>query len=414
MIKTEYKTSILVGIGGMLEYYDFFLYALFAPEISKIFFSPIESDFIRNLIMIGIFSVAYIVRPLGAFVCGWFGDKYGRKKTFSITIITMALAAFFMSTMPSYMQIGILAPVLFVLLRVIQGLAIGGEVGGAISFIYENNTKIAGTSLGLIYGFVFAGYTFGYIIHGLFPAVFGNDYAWRAAFLLGSFVAFFGFYIRQKLEETPMFLALENKEKVPALALIQKHFKTTIFGVLCVLPVAFNGVIVSLYLPHYLGHYFSYGHKDLSDYFIIFSILNFLSIFIASHVSQRIGIFKLYKTLVTFLLILSLPLFFAMKLGFTFMIIAMMILVIMIGAISGLFAIMLCVSFPTKIRYSGVAVSYNLSFAIVGSSLPVIIETISAMGYHILAPSISIILCLALGLIGAIGLKKGVDTQKAI
>ena len=120
MFKT-FKIPFLAGLGGMLEFYDFILYMIFAPQIMQTFFSGVESAYIQNLLVVATFSVAYIVRPIGGVLVGWMGDTLGRKRSFSLTILTMAFAVLLKGLMPSYASTGILAPILFILLRIVQG-----------------------------------------------------------------------------------------------------------------------------------------------------------------------------------------------------------------------------------------------------------------------------------------------------
>ncbi|WP_268801687.1 MFS transporter [Piscirickettsia litoralis] len=213
------KVSVLAGVGGMLEFYDFILYILFSSQISASFFQEVQSEYIKSLLTIAVFSVAYVVRPIGGFLIGWLGDNIGRKKSFSFTILLMAFCMFLMGIMPTYAQIGILAPIIFILLRVVQGIALGGELPGAIVFVYESVDR-KGIALGVLFSMVFLGFILGDVMSLIFHHFFDEN-AWRIAFISGSAIAFVGYYIRKKLDETKMFSELERKQKIPSICNIK-------------------------------------------------------------------------------------------------------------------------------------------------------------------------------------------------
>ncbi len=135
------KISLLSGIGGLLEFYDFILYILFSDQISNMFFNQISSPFLKNILVIAVFSVAYIIRPLGGIIIGWLGDTRGRKTSFSMTLFMMGACVFLMGIMPTYNQIGIYATILFIGLRIVQGFALGGELPSAVVFVFESLEK---------------------------------------------------------------------------------------------------------------------------------------------------------------------------------------------------------------------------------------------------------------------------------
>jgi MFS transporter, MHS family, proline/betaine transporter len=368
-----FKISVLAGTGGMLEFYDFILYILFSKQISHVFFANVQNEYAKNLISIAVFSVAYIARPIGGIVAGWLGDNSGRKKSFSFTIILMGCCVFFMGVMPTYQQIGVTAPILFVLLRVIQGFALGGELPGAIVFVYESVTR-RGFALGLMFSMVFLGFLLGDIMSIVFRSLF-NEYAWRAAFISGSLIAFIGYFIRTKLHETALFSQLEKKEKFPLLTLIKKQAMLQIGAIFCVIIVAFNGVMVSLYIPKYLETNFHYSYSFSQLVFIISAVINVIVIFCASVLTDYINYKKLYQLSSLTLAVFSFPLFYLITSGNNIsFLIGMSFITIIPSIATGIFMRILCDTFSTAVRYSGVAIGYNLAFALVGGFAPLASE----------------------------------------
>nr|WP_272927953.1 MFS transporter [Legionella pneumophila] len=149
--KTERKVIFLSSLGGALEFYDFIIYIFLASELSELFF-PAANHLASLMGVYAAFAIGYLIRPLGGIIFSHFGDKYGRKKTFVITLILMALPTFLIGLLPDYKSIGIGAPALLILLRLIQGLSVGGEIPGAITFAGEHvNPKHRGVTCAIIF-----------------------------------------------------------------------------------------------------------------------------------------------------------------------------------------------------------------------------------------------------------------------
>ncbi|WP_298771423.1 MFS transporter [uncultured Shewanella sp.] len=396
-----HKVAFLAGTGGMLEFYDFILYILFSAQIQAQFFDSIESDYLKDIVTIAVFSVAYIVRPIGGFLVGWMGDNIGRKKSFAFTILVMSACMLLMGIMPSYAQWGIVAPILFIILRIIQGLALGGELPGAIVFVYESVER-KGIALGILFTMVFAGFTLGDVMSLFFHYAFG-DLAWRAAFISGSFIALVGFYIRSHLSETKMFLALEEKQKFPLKTILENHSRALLATILIVVIVAFDGVMVSLYLPKYLTTHLGIAHEYVRHILVGVSIVGLVVIFISGFLSDFVDYIKLYKAAAWLLMFMSYPAYYLLSKGVEHngYVLAGLLIVVVIPAIStGIFMRIICDAFSTSVRFSGVAMAYNLSFALVGGIAPLLSEvSIKLMGPVSGAAVIGVI-CAILTLIG--------------
>lgn len=373
MKESIFKISLLSGIGGLLEFYDFILYILFSDQISKMFFNQISSPFLKNILVIAVFSVAYIIRPLGGIIMGWLGDTQGRKTSFSMTIFIMGTCVFLMGVMPTYNQIGISATIIFIGLRMVQGFALGGELPSAVVFVFESLEK-KGLALGIMFGLVLTGFFLGDVMSLLLRHLFG-DYAWRPAFISGSFVAFISYYIRSRLKETFMFEELAKKETFPLKEVLQNHLRGVIGALFCISLVALYGAIISLYLPKYLTLHLGYNIHLISSIMIVSSIINVLGVIFTSWLSDYIDYLKLYKRLAISLIIVSYPAFHMMQLHNTILLFtAIITLALIVSLASGLFMRISCEAFPTKIRLTGVAIAYNLAFAIIGGFGPLIIE----------------------------------------
>src|SRR3990167_2565126 len=186
--KAQRKLLFLSSLGGVLEFYDFIIYALLAGYLSKVFF-PLENNVASLLVTFATFSIGYLVRPFGGILFGHFGDKLGRKKTFTISILIMALSTFFIGVVPSYQTIGMAAPLILTALRVVQGLSVGGEIPGAIAYVSEFMPEKKGLANGIIFFSLMNGITLGSLIQAIFTGLLSQQamFSWefRIPFLIG-------------------------------------------------------------------------------------------------------------------------------------------------------------------------------------------------------------------------------------
>ena len=208
----DVKTLSLSALGGSLEFYDFVIFVYFANVVGGLFFPADMPEWMRQVQTYGIFAAGYLARPLGGIIMAHFGDLLGRKRMFMLSIFLMAVPTLAIGLMPTYEQIGLAAPLLLLLCRVLQGAAIGGEAPGAWVFVTEHVSKrhigfACGTlSAGLVAG-ILIGSLVATAIHASYSATEVHAYAWRIPFLLGGLFGFITMYLRRWLHETPVFKA---------------------------------------------------------------------------------------------------------------------------------------------------------------------------------------------------------------
>ncbi len=205
------------SLGTVFEWYDFYIYGILAADFGKLFFPP-GDETLAFLASLGLFGVGFSVRPFGALLFGRLGDLVGRKYTFLLTILVMGMSTALVGVLPTYATIGALAPALLVLLRLLQGLALGGEYGGAATYVAEHapvgkrglyTSWIQTTAtLGLLLALLVVG-----SVRGLMPATDFAAYGWRLPFLLSVVLLVLSVYIRLKLRESPVFLAMKAEGK---------------------------------------------------------------------------------------------------------------------------------------------------------------------------------------------------------
>ncbi|MCP3941420.1 MAG: MHS family MFS transporter [Desulfobacteraceae bacterium] len=397
------KSIFYSSIGGILEFYDFIIFAIFATAISNTFF-PAESQVAGLLLTFSIFAAGYLVRPIGGIIFGHFGDKYGRKKTFTYSIIMMASATFLIAFLPSYGRIGILAPIFLTILRLIQGASIGGEIPGAITFISETTSKSRTLACSIIFFGLVLGIILGELVNiGLtkwLPAPDMLAYGWRIAFILGGIFGMVGFFLRRELVETPLFKDIEHsKTKAPFLTVIKKY-PMEIFSGWALMGLVSAGIMVLfLMMPAYskvAG--IPAVNVLLINTFILFVVMGLSLIF--GFLGDRIN--KRYLLLISpvVIMIFSYMVFQHLTHHDISLITYALFCLFTMGIAVALVPCILAESFPTQIRYTGVGIVYNLSFATTGGLAPVIIFYLISRTDNILMPVVYLMGVSVIALVG--------------
>jgi MFS family permease len=293
------KAAASGWIGSALEYYDFFIYATAASLIFPQIFFPSEDPKIAIVASLATYGVGYVARPIGAFFLGHWGDTHGRKTVLLVCMFLMGFSTMAVGVLPTYQQVGVLAPVLLVLLRLIQGFAVAGEISGASSMILEHapfgrRGFFASFSLqGVQAGQIFAAAVFLPLAHYL-PRQAFNAWGWRIPFLLSVVVIIAGYIIRREVEETPAFAEEGQHHEVPKAPIIQAftHSWADMLRVVCMALMNVIPVVATIFGAAYAVQP-SYGigfHKDI--YLWIPVLGNIVAVFVipvVGNLSDRVG-----------------------------------------------------------------------------------------------------------------------------
>lgn len=358
--------------GNILEYYDFTVYAVFSMVIGKSFF-PAASEAVQVLSSLAVFAVGFITRPIGGIIFGYIGDIYGRRIALICSMVGMTMSTFSMGLIPDYSHIGIYAPILLVIMRLIQGLCISGEGTGAAIFILEHYGNLRA---GLVTGVVQGSNIFGSLIATFVGLVLENSsynpYAWRVAFLLGGIMGMMGFYVRLKVSETPIFQELNRKKqtlKAPFFHVVKNAWRQMILTI-CIAGTA--GSIVQM-IKSYVNVFFqSVMHLSSSKSLAYLSYTLFvtmLSMAASGALSDLFGKRRMMTLSAFAMLVFSLPVFLLMSSGDSFyQILSLTMMGMMAGAIAGNAYIFVICLFTPEERFTGVSFSYNLGVAIFGGT----------------------------------------------
>lgn len=224
-MKKSYKAIFAAMVGNALEYYDVMLYGFFATMLAPLFF-PTENQTISIISSFGTFAAGFLMRPLGGMIFGHLGDKFGRQKALVLAIFLVTIPTFTIGILPTYVEIGIAAPIILVICRLLQGLCVGGEYSGASIFVIEYSKKGQETFAGSI---LTASGLFGGVIGTFLGFIctlsFMPSWGWRIPFLLGSLMGLVGYYIRKNVNESPDFMRHKNEKvaKVPLFLVFQNR-----------------------------------------------------------------------------------------------------------------------------------------------------------------------------------------------
>ncbi len=376
-----YKTLGLAALGGALEIYDFIIFVFFALTLSQLFFPPQMPEWLRLLQSFGIFVTGYLARPLGGILMAHFADHLGRKRVFSLSILMMALPCLLIGFMPTYAQIGYFAPLILLVLRILQGAAVGGEVPSAWVFVAEHAP--AGRR-GYALGFLQAGLTFGYLLGALMATALAQlftaqeilDYAWRFPFLLGGVFGVIGVWLRRWLSETPVFLAMrERREQMaefPLRTVLREHRRALLPALVltCVLTSAV--VVLVVITPTLMQQRFGMtaGHTfALSSLGIVF--LN-IGCVLAGLLVDRIGAMRSLMVYSVLLPVGVGGLYASLIGGGAWPGIAYALAGLACGVVGVVPSVMVGL-FPANVRVSGISFTYNIAYALWASTTPLLL-----------------------------------------
>ena len=401
------------AIGNATEWYDYGVYAAASVYLTQAFF-PGEFGTVGT--MLG-FAISFVLRPLGGMVWGPIGDRIGRKSVLAMTILLISGATALIGLLPTHASIGFWAPVLLILLRVIQGFSTGGEYGGAATFMAEyapdNKRGKYGSFLefGTLAGFC-GGTLFVLLLQLALSDSQMDQWGWRIPFLLALPMGLIGLYLRSQMEDTPVFQELEQDNEIKGSAwtrfkdLLVNYRRPiiTMFGLVIALNVA-NYTLLA-YQPTYLQNTIDLSETSASVVNLIGQLVMMLLIPFFGWWSDSTGRKPMWWGSLIGLFVLALPLYWLMGQGFAWAIVAFVILGVLyipqLATISATFPAM----FPTQVRYAGFAISYNVATAAFGGTAPLVNDAVVESTDWNLFPAVYMMGACAIGMVALVFLKE--------
>ncbi len=397
-------------IGNFVEWFDYASYGYFATVIAVVFFPDIAPS-AALMATFAVFAISFVIRPIGGIIWGSIGDKVGRRTALSWSILIMSGATTAIALLPGYAQIGMLAPALLLLIRMVQGFSASGEYAGAASFIAEYSpvrkrgfyTSIvpASTAAGLLAGSLMSATLF-----WLLSDAQMQSFGWRLPFLLGLPLGLVGLYIRLRLEDTPKFRELEQRHHVEAMPVRElfRDYRRQIliaFGVTCLNAVGFY--LILSYMPTYLITEMGMGESE-SFLAASISLAVYIGlIFLMGILSDRFGRKTALITASLLFMALTVPLFSLLG-GASFG--TIILIQIAFGALltinDGTLPTFLTEIFPTKVRFSGFAFSFNSANALFGGTAPFVATWLIALTGSKMAPAWYLVAAAAVALVAMV------------
>ena len=390
--RTLRRAATASFIGNFIEWFDYASYGYLAGVIGRVFF-PESDKQVQLMLSFAVFATSFILRPIGAVVWGTWGDRRGRRWALSWSILIMSGSTCFIGFLPTYAMIGIWSALGLLVLRMVQGFSASGEYAGAGTFLAEYAPPArrgiytclvpASTACGLLAGSL--------MVSGMYFGLGGEDspdvtqWGWRIPFILAGPLGLIGRYIRVHLEDSPAYQAMRAEMPQeprstgwaePLLLLLRYHWRETLitFGVSCLNAVAFYMLLS--YMPTYVTEELGFSSNTATLATSVMLVVYIAAIFLMGHLSDSFGRRRMLIAACIAFIVLSIPLFIMMtKAGgrLEIVILCQIVFALILTANDGTLATFLAESFPTNVRYSGFALSFNSANALLGGTTPFIV-----------------------------------------
>lgn len=393
------KLILSSAAANTFEWYDYALFGHFAPIIGAKFF-PDDDPSASLLKAFLVFAVGYLMRPIGGIFFGTLGDKFGRRAALSASVICMALPTTLIGLLPTYDTIGITATILMILVRMIQGLSMGGALTSSISFLIEHTDPkhrgFAGSiSMSSICVGILLGSLSSYVIQKFLTVDQFHDWGWRVPFIFGIFIMFAGLYIRKHVDETPSFKKIKQNNKIassPLKEVLSKHW----FDIIISIFINATGSVVfyleAIYVKNYLKINRDFDHIIIDNLVNISYLVMAVVTILSGILADKIGRLKIYS--VNLLLILA-SIFFIMRIfeygDIEYVICAQIFLSILAAVYIGPEPALQAEFYPIHIRNTALSLSYNIAVSIFGGTTPFVLEyllqsteSITSCAYYVL------------------------------
>ena len=402
---SQYKLASSVSLGGMLEIYDFLIYGLMASYIAENFF-PAEDHITSLLSTFATFAIGYLTRPLGGIVFGHFGDRYGRKKTFTFSIFLMAVTTALMGCLPGWNSIGAAAPIILITLRLLQGFSLGGEIPGAITYLSESTPERRGLVIGILFLAIMIGISLGTFVHGMLEMHLSPDdmkeWGWRVPFWVGGSLGIISYHIRKHFSESGLFEALDQTKaqaSIPIVLLFKQHTRGVICGFMTIGLCGATVTIYSIYMPSYLASLLGFSREAVAWHttlaFLMLSPLCLVFGMLSDLINHKLILGVMAVVIAT----VSWPAFQYFSSPAAELNKIMLICGLLAATASGALPPLLISFFPTEVRYTGIATCYNIGFAIFGGIAPFTSTLLAKYSNNTSGPAIYLSLIAVISLI---------------
>lgn len=393
--------SLFASIAGnTLEWYDFGLFIYCGPIFSNLIF-PHTDKYVNYLYLYATFAVSFLCRPLGGIILGHIGDKYGRSKALLISILLISIPTFLIAFLPTYAQIGIWSPILLFLIRILQGVSIGGEFSGTIIYLAESSPK---SKKAFFTSFAATGANAGFFIGVGLTAILENilnktnmqAFGWRIEFFFGGLFAIFILYLRKYLVETPVFLKLHRdikNSKSPIIEAIKKYFSKMLMVIGIVSFGATLYYVTFVYLGSFLSTFNNFSLEKITNIQTCFIASMFVLVPLFAILCDHIGRKKMYMIFCSVGILSAYIVFYFFQFGSEWSIIISIALLTILSSMEQATSLVTVVEIiPVNARYTALSTSYNLGYLIFGGLTPFAITGLTKLTHDNYIPAFFLIL----------------------
>ena len=382
-------------IGSSIEWFDYFLYGTVAALVFNQLFFPAEDPAVGTMLAFASFALSFFIRPFGGIIFSHIGDRIGRKKTLVLTLGLMGGATVLMGLLPTYQAIGIAAPILMVLLRLVQGLGIGGEWGGAMLLAVEYAPKerrgFFGSvpQMGVTIGMLLA--TLALTVMSMLPDDVFLSWGWRVPFVLSAVLVFVGLWIRKGIDETPSFKKNQeagNVVAVPLLETLKHHKREVLIAVGAKFVETAPFYIMSTFIVYYATKELGFSRTQALNAVTVATVVTTLLIPLMGALSDRIGRKTVYIAGVLMMMAYAFPYFWLLQTrSFSMLILATVIgLGVIWAPTTAVLGTMFSEIFKSNVRYTGITLGYQIGAALAGGTAPLVATFLLAKFDHSYVP----------------------------
>jgi MHS family shikimate/dehydroshikimate transporter-like MFS transporter len=408
---TSMSKPVLVSLAGSaIEWYDFFIYASASALVFNKLFFPSVDAVAGTLLAFSTFAVGFLIRPLGAAVFGHWGDRVGRKPTLVVAMITMGAATTAIGLLPTYASIGVLAPILLVVLRLVQGLALGGQWGGAVLLVTESapagKRGFYGSfaQLGVPAALILSNVVF-LVVDAAMSAQAFLAWGWRVPFLLSVLLIAVGLYAQSRIEDRPQLQhpSLGSPARAPFVALLRTHPKEVLLAAGATVVNGAVYYIVAVYLLSYATQALGVPRATILTGILISAIASGITIPLCAALSDRIGRRRTFTTGAGLLAVWAFPLFWLVNTGSGVLItLGLVIMQVIFSMTYGPAPALFTEMFGAGVRYSGVSIGYQIGAVVGGAFAPIIATTLYATFHSSNAVSVYVVAVCAISFVSVL------------
>ncbi|GLB59178.1 MFS transporter [Cytobacillus sp. NCCP-133] len=385
--KTTWRVLIASLVGSSIEWFDYFLYGTMAALVFNQLFFVNEDPTVGLLLAYASFALSFFIRPFGGIIFSHIGDRIGRKKTLVLTLSLMGAATIAMGILPTYQAIGVAAPIILITLRLIQGLGIGGEWGGALLLATEyapperrgffGSIPQMGVTIGMVIG------TLALWIMSLLPEQQFMTWGWRVPFILSALLVIFGLWIRKGIDETPEFKKVKEKGEIPKLPIadtLRYYWKEVLITIGAKVVETAPFYIFSTFIVSYGTSTLGFSRSAVLGAVMVSTVITTILIPIMGSLSDRVGRKKMYIVGTLAMMAFAFPYFWMIHQGSVLMLVVATIigLGIIWAPITAVLGTMFSEIFDAKVRYTGVSLGYQIGAAVAGGTAPLVATALLA------------------------------------